>query len=692
MKRRVVVAGIGVVAPNGIGVEQFWRGSVSGRSRLRPEPLMAELGLKSRSHCPIEDFDLADHHDAETAAELAALSRFVQLSVTATALAARDGALDRSDFDRDRAGVVFSSAIGGTPEFQKAYEVYSDRGATALRPFPEDLPFYDSVFLNYTAAWTARRFGLRGSCTTLTTGCTAGIDSLGLAFDQIRYGDLDLAVAAAGEAPLSGLAYATLDVIGSLAVVDGPPETASRPFDATRGGFVLGEGAAAVVLEEYEHARARGARIYAEVNGFASANNAFHMSDLAPDGRAMAAVITRSLADAQVPPERIDYVNAHGSSTPQNDVFETQALKQVLGEEHARRTPISSTKSMIGHSLSSASLVGAIAAIGALRHAVVPPTANLTTPDPKCDLDYVPTTARAHDVRTALVSASGFGGIHSCAVLSRVGPARESWWQPGDVGDRDLIRGTLPGSGATTVSLGSPGDGPDVLLLHGFAGTAEHWAPLLRELDVRAHVLAVDLPGHGTNTLPADGGGVDDTRAFLLDVLDAHGMADTVVVGHSFGGVLALDLAAHAVRVSSVVTLGTGLPLRLHPTMVEQVITGELDEDFLGSCLLTDAEPAREALLAGFRAVRLPARDSDLWGVGGKTEATVRVPVDVLVPAADRVVSPRKGRALAASLPHGTAHVLADADHYLHLDDPARLAALLAPLLAIRPPAVVSRA
>jgi 3-oxoacyl-(acyl-carrier-protein) synthase/pimeloyl-ACP methyl ester carboxylesterase len=690
MSRRVVVTGIGVVAPNGIGVEQFWRGSVSGESRLRPEPMMAELGLKSRVYCPIEEFDLSDYHDPETVAELLRLSRFVQLSVTATALACRDGGLLKSVFDPDRAGVVFSSAIGGTPEFQKAYEASSDFGKTLPRPFPEDSSFYDSVFLNYTAAWTSRRFGLRGSSTTLTTGCTAGIDSLGLAFEQIRHGDLDMAVAAAGEAPLSGLAYATLDVIGSLAVVDGPPETASRPFDATRGGFVLGEGAAAVILEDYDSARARGARIYAEVSGFASANNAFHMSDLAPDGLAMGAAIARALEDADMPAEEIDYVNAHGSSTPQNDVFETEALKLVLGEENARRIPVSSTKSMIGHSLSSASLVGTIAAIGAIRYSVVPPTANLRTPDPRCDLDYVPHTAREHAVRNALVTASGFGGIHSCAVLSRVGAARDGWWHPSQAPARTVRGRTLPGSGATILTSGAPGDGPDVLLLHGFAGTAEHWKPLMHSLSTRAraHLIAVDLPGHGTNALPVDGG-PGGTRAFLLDALDHCGASEVIVLGHSFGGLLALDLAAHAVRVTSAVVIGAGLPAQLNPGVVKQVVTGELDEELLAAGLRTERAGAREAVLAGFRTVRLPDPGANVWGMVGSDMAAmlarVTVPVDLLVPAEDRVVSPRKGRALAAALARGTTTVLEQADHYVILDDPDLLAGLLVPLLAGRP-------
>jgi 3-oxoacyl-(acyl-carrier-protein) synthase len=423
-----VITGVGIVAPSGAGTEEFWRTNVAGRSFTRYEPLMAEIGMRSRVVASIPDFRLADHHTPEHVAELAPLSRFVQLATTAGAMAARDRGLATADLDRTRAGVVFSSAIGGTPEFQQTYEELSDAGAHPVRALPEEARFYDSVFLNYPPAWVARVFGLRGLCTSLTTGCTAGIDALGLGFDLVRQGDLDVCVAGSGEAPLSGLAYATLDIIGSLAVVDGPPEQASRPFDATRGGFVLSEAGAAVVLEEYEHALARGADIYGEVLGYASLNNAFHMTDLAPDGQAMAAVMRRTMGIAGVTPDEIDYINAHGSSTPQNDLFETRAFKDVLGTERAHEIPISSTKSMIGHSLASASLVGTVAALGALRYAVVPPTINYRVPDPECDLDYVPNQARAHDVRTALVTASGFGGIHSAAVLRRVQDPDRSWW------------------------------------------------------------------------------------------------------------------------------------------------------------------------------------------------------------------------------------------------------------------------
>lgn len=424
---RVVITGLGIVAPNGIGMDAFWRASAEGRSCTRREPEMAALGMKSTVVASVDDFNLAAHHAPEHVAELSRLSRFVQMAVTAGAMAARQAGLPARTA-AGLGGVIFSSAIGGTPEFQQTYEELSDHGRQPVRPVPPSMPFCDSVFLNYPPAWLASRYQLSGPCTSLTTGCTAGIDALGLAFEMVRGGDLALAIAAAAEAPLCGLSYATLDVIGSLAVNDSAPERASRPFDACRSGFVLGEASAAVVLEDAAHAAARNARELGEICGFSSLNNAFHMSDLASDGEAMAQVIRDALRDANAAPSDIDYVNAHGSSTPQNDVFETQAFKTVFGEECAKSVPISSTKSMIGHSLSAASLVGIIAAIGAMRYSIVPPTINLQVPDPRCDLDYVPNRSRWCDVSTALVTASGFGGIHSAAVLRRSGRPDQAPW------------------------------------------------------------------------------------------------------------------------------------------------------------------------------------------------------------------------------------------------------------------------
>ncbi|MDQ2810857.1 MAG: alpha/beta fold hydrolase [Actinomycetota bacterium] len=704
---RVMITGIGIIAPSGIGKEEFWRNNTGGAGFLSYEPEMEAIGIRSRVVSRVAGWAVADHNEPAVAASLSRLSRFAQFGVTVGAMAARDAGLqpvngngqdsrpESGDVDYDRAGVVFSSAIGGTPEFQDAYEKLSDRGAHQVDPFPEDSCFYDSVFLNYAPAWTAKTFGLRGPCTSLTTGCTAGIDAMGLGFDLVRHGDLGLVVAAAAEAPLSGISYATLDVIGSLAVGDWPPERASRPFDARRGGFVLGEGAAAVVLEDLDHAIARGARIYGEILGYASLNNAHHMTDLAPDGAPMAAVLRRLVDDAGVPAQLVDYVNAHGSSTGQNDLFETQALKTVLGG-HAYRIPVSSTKSMIGHSLSAASLTGVIATIGAIQSGMVPPTANYEFPDPDCDLDYVPNVAREHHVGAALVMASGFGGIHSAALLRR--PALS------DLGHPDLATYRLTGAGVMTPAgaQGASADGESVagppgtqpaLFLHGFGGTAQHWEALGRELRDEVDCFAVDLPGHGRSTgtgLDWPGRELTGTLAQLAGGLPGGPPEGGVgIVAHSFGALVALRLAIMAPhRVAWLALLATGLPTRLHHDLVDQLRSGHVDPDFLAEGLTPPVDPDVLGLIAdGFRHVRLPARLAEVWGVRLDQSdlgdlSRVRVPTLVVLAERDNVTSPRKGRALAAALGATQAGLVTvvtvpQAGHYLHIEQPAAVARLI---------------
>lgn len=698
---RVVITGVSIIAPSGVGKAEFWRNNTQGLGCLSHEPLMERIGLRSRVVSRVLGFDLAEHHDPRDLPWLSRLSRFAQFGVTVGAMAAVDAGLPRltqgrlPGVDPGRAGVVFSSAIGGTPEFQEAYEELSERGAHPVDAFPEDSVFYDSVFLNYAPAWTARTFGLRGPCTSLTTGCTAGIDALGLGFDLVRQGELDLVVTAAAEAPLSGLAYATLDVIGSLAVGDWPPERASRPFDARRGGFVLGEGAAAVVLENAASALARGARIYGEVLGYSSQNHAKHMTDLAPDGVAMASVLRGVLRVAGVEPQAVDYVNAHGSSTPQNDVFETQALKAVLGE-HAYKIPVSSTKSMIGHSLSAASLTGVIATIGAIETGMVPPTINYEFPDEECDLDYVPNQARRHHVGTALVMASGFGGIHSGALLrgpatARAGltPRRLSAVGPdgGDTPGPDT-----PGPDTPGPDTGGPDTGGPVFFLHGFGGEARHWAPLLRELGGIAAV-AVDLPGHGTNAgtpldIPAPV--LDADLADLTATLGGPG--GMVVAGHSLGALVALRLAIAAPhRVRGLILLTTGFPFRVHPELAGHLSRGAPDLEFLAGALRRPSDAAALQLVGeGFRRMRPASQPAAVWGIGaGGTDIgdlrRVSVPVLVIVAGKDVVTSPRKGRALAAALPDAELVVLPDAGHYVHVEDPALIAGHLRDFLARLP-------
>jgi 3-oxoacyl-(acyl-carrier-protein) synthase/pimeloyl-ACP methyl ester carboxylesterase len=732
---RVVITGVGIIAPSGVGKMEFWRNNTAGRGCLSEEPLMQQIGLRSRTVSRLSEFTLSGHHDPADLPWLSRLSRFAQFGVTVGAMAAADAGLRRvagagasgdsppgkqsggvvppdeqsaggngQVIDPDRAGVVFSSAIGGTPEFQDTYEVLSENGAHPIDAFPEDSCFYDSVFLNYAPAWVARTFGLRGPCTSLTTGCTAGIDALGLGFELVRHGELDVVVTAAAEAPLSGLAYATLDVIGSLAVGDWPPERASRPFDARRGGFVLGEGAAAVVLESEAAATARGARIYGEVLGYASQNNARHMTDLSPDGMAMASVLRGIFAVAGVEPYTVDYVNAHGSSTPQNDVFETQALKDILGE-HAYQIPVSSTKSMIGHSLSAASLTGVIATIGAFQTGMVPPTMNYEFPDPECDLDYVPNQARHHHVGTALVMASGFGGIHSGALLRRAAAVPGSGLVPRRITASATSGEASAGeasAGEDTTGDATAGSGP-VLFLHGFGGTAAHWAPLCRELG-EIEAVAVDLPGHGDNAgtpLDVPARQLDADLADLAASIGAGRPGGIVVVGHSLGALVALRLAAFAPhRVRALVLLATGFPFRVHPELAAQLSRGEPDPDFIAGCLQRPGEPGTLGMITdGFRKMRGAVPGTAVWGIGAGGSGVgdlsgVRAPALVIVAGDDVVTSPRKGRALTAALPSAALVVLPGAGHYAHIEEPSRVSEQLRSFFAhaTASPAAVPRA
>ena len=416
--RRAVLTGLGVVAPGGASLDAFWDGVIAGRVAIEDEPLMGSLGLRCRGVARCRGFSVDASWPPAEAAELARLGRFVQLGATAGRMAMEDSGLGSAGADLAAGAVLFASAVGGAPEMQELYERLSDAGRPPVRPGPVPSTAYDGIFLDALPWILARRYGMEGPTAALTTGCTAGVDALGLALELVRWEEAPLVLAGAAESPLNGISYATLDVIGCLSRAEGPVERSSRPFDATRAGFVIAEGAAFVVLEEADHARARGARVHAELLGYASTSNALHMTDLPADGRPMALTMELALADAGVPASAIDYVSAHGSSTPQNDVFETSAIKSVLGPR-ARSVPVSSLKSTIGHSLASASLLAVVATIGAIRRSALPPTANYETPDPDCDLDYVTGGSRRAEVATAMVLASGFGGIHSAAVLGR---------------------------------------------------------------------------------------------------------------------------------------------------------------------------------------------------------------------------------------------------------------------------------
>ncbi|SHE93511.1 beta-ketoacyl-[acyl-carrier-protein] synthase family protein [Streptoalloteichus hindustanus] len=414
---QVAVTGLGVVAPGGVGVKEFWELLTAGRTATRAITRFDASGYRSRiaAEC---DFDPAQHHLSPQ--QVRRMDRCAQFAVVAANEALADsGVLGESP--PERVGVSIGSAVGATISLEREYVVLSDGGARwEVDPRYAIPHLYHHLVPSSVAAEVAWLAGAEGPVALVSTGCTAGLDAVGHGARLVADGEVDVMVAGASEAPISPITVACFDAIKATSPNNDDPEHASRPFDALRNGFVLGEGAAVLVLESMTHARRRGARIYATVDGYANRCNAYHMTGLRPDGVEMAEAIRLAMAEAGMPAEEVDYVNAHGSGTKQNDRHETAAFKRSLGE-HAYRTPVSSIKSMVGHSLGAIGSLEVAASVLAIHHDVVPPTANLHNPDPECDLDYVPLVARERRVDAVLSVGSGFGGFQTAMVLR--GPA-----------------------------------------------------------------------------------------------------------------------------------------------------------------------------------------------------------------------------------------------------------------------------
>lgn len=418
MTRRVAVTGIGVVAPGGIGVTAFWDLLSNGRTATRGITLFDPEGLRSRiaAEC---DFDpLAHGLDPE---QVEGADRYIQFALVAAQEAVTDSGVDFAAEDPWRVAVSLGSAVGGTTRLEHDYVLVSERGKRWDVDHRAAEPQLHRAFSPSTlAADVAERFGAQGPVQTVSTGCTSGLDAVGYAFHTVEEGRADICIAGASDSPISPITMACFDAIKATSPNNDDPAHASRPFDANRNGFVMGEGAAVLVLEELEHARARGAHVYCEISGYATFGNAYHMTGLTCEGLEMARAIDVTLDHARVNPTDIDYVNAHGSGTRQNDRHETAAVKKSLGA-HAYDTPMSSIKSMVGHSLGAIGAIEVVACVLALARQVVPPTANYETPDPECDLDYVPRTARPRRLDNVLSVGSGFGGFQSAVLLT--GPA-----------------------------------------------------------------------------------------------------------------------------------------------------------------------------------------------------------------------------------------------------------------------------
>jgi 3-oxoacyl-[acyl-carrier-protein] synthase II len=405
---RVAVTGLGAVTPLGLDVPSSWRAALAGESGIDWIRTFDVEGLPVRVAAEVKGFDpLA----VASPKEARKLERNVLLGLAAGREALTDAGLN--GFDPDRLGIVFGSAIGGVPGIVEQAEVLRDRGPDRVSP-----NFLPNVLVDSCSGQLAISLGIRGPNYAVVSACATGSHAVGEAAELIKRGDADAVLAGGTEACIHPLILAGFTAMRGLAAEDEHPPRESRPFDATRAGFVMGEGAGALLLEDWEHAERRGARIHAEVLGYGASNDAHHMAQPEPEAVGVAAMMRSALERAGVDPERVGYVNAHGTSTPLGDAAETRAIKAVFGD-HARRLAVSSTKSMTGHTFGAAGAIEAIFTVLALRDGVLPPTINYREPDPECDLDYVPNEAREARVDVALSNAMGLGGHNGCVLLGR---------------------------------------------------------------------------------------------------------------------------------------------------------------------------------------------------------------------------------------------------------------------------------
>ncbi|MEV6848449.1 beta-ketoacyl-[acyl-carrier-protein] synthase family protein [Actinoplanes sp. NPDC051411] len=416
MRRRTVVTGIGVVAPGGVTRKAFWSLLTDGRTATRRPTLYDPSPFRSQvaAEC---DFDPTAA--GLSATEIARNDRYIQFALAAAAEALSESGLELDGELADRTGVVLGSAVGGTMRLEQQYVAVSNHGRDWLVDPGRAKPFiYEALVPSSLAAEVAMRYGTHGPVQVVSTGCTSGIDAIGYAHQLIQDGEADVVISGAADSPLSPVTAASFDAIRATTPDNDDPAHASRPFDRDRHGFVLGEGGAVLILEELGHALRRGAPIYCEVNGYGARSNGFHMTGLRPDGREMSLAIDDAMNQARLNPEDVSYICAHGSGTKQNDRHETAAFKRSLGDA-AYRTPVSSIKSMIGHSLGAIGAIEMAACALAIESGTVPPTANWANRDPECDLDYVPNTARELPVDVALSVGSGFGGFQSAMLFGR---------------------------------------------------------------------------------------------------------------------------------------------------------------------------------------------------------------------------------------------------------------------------------
>ena len=412
-KRRIVVTGLGALTPIGLSVEAFWEGMMEGRSGAGPITRFDASEFPTRFACELKDFRVEEYLDRK---QVRRMDPFAQYGMVATMQAIKDSGLDPETMPqelKDQVGIIFSSGIGGIQTLQEQSWILKDGGPRRMSPLT--IP---RLIIDILPGHISMEYGFRGPNYSVVSACATGNNSMGDAYFLIREGYSPVVITGGAEAPIVELGVGGFTAMRALSTRNDEPERASRPFDATRDGFVMGEGAGALVFEELEFAKARGARIYTEVVGVGLSADAYHLTAPDPDGTGAALAMQRALEDAGIPPEDIDYLNMHGTGTPLGDIAETKAVKKVFGN-HAYKMSLSSTKSMTGHLLGAAGAVEAIATILAIMYDTVPPTINFEHPDPECDLDYTFNVPRKRPIRYAMSNAFGFGGHNTCMVFKK---------------------------------------------------------------------------------------------------------------------------------------------------------------------------------------------------------------------------------------------------------------------------------
>lgn len=410
-ERRVVVTGIGMISPLGLNLEENWKNALAGVSGISEITTFDASQFDVRFAGEVKGFDPGSIIEKK---EIKKMDRFIQFALASASMAVNDSGIEFNEELQSRSGAIIGVGMGGLGGIESQHTVLMERGPHRISPF-----FIPSVISNLAAGHLSIRYGLKGPNFAVTSACASGLNAIGEAAQSIRRGDCDVLLAGGSESVVTPMAMGGFAAMKALSTRNDQPEMASRPFDRDRDGFVLSEGCAVLVLEDFEHASRRGAKIYGEISGYGVSSDAFHMTNPVPEGKGAALAMSLALQDSRLTPDAIQYINAHGTSTPAGDLAETQAIKSVFGS-HAKKLWVSSTKSMTGHSLGAAGAIETALSLMALRENVAPPTINLDNASDDCDLDYVPLTARDGRFKNVINNSFGFGGTNACLVLSKV--------------------------------------------------------------------------------------------------------------------------------------------------------------------------------------------------------------------------------------------------------------------------------